>query len=62
MKAANSLNRPVVNTSKNGTCLNDHPQWIEAMARILRDEGHGWLTEGETARIAVPLAATMAAV
>jgi len=28
---------------KSGTCLNDHPKWIEAMARILRDEGHGWL-------------------
>ncbi len=30
---------------KNGTCLNDHPKWIEGMARILRDEGHGWLPE-----------------
>jgi ferrochelatase len=28
---------------KNGTCLNDHPKWIDAMARILREEGHGWL-------------------
>jgi len=28
---------------KNGTCLNDHPKWIEAMARIIRDEGQGWL-------------------
>ncbi len=28
---------------KNGTCLNDHPKWIEAMARIVRDEGAGWL-------------------
>ena len=28
---------------KSGTCLNDHPQWIEAMATILRQEGHGWL-------------------
>ncbi|MDY3562891.1 ferrochelatase [Gemmata sp. JC673] len=28
---------------KNGTCLNAHPKWIEGMARILRDEGHGWL-------------------
>ena len=28
---------------KAGTCLNDHPKWIEAMARIVRDEGHGWL-------------------
>ncbi len=29
---------------KSGTCLNDHPKWIEGMARILRDEGQGWLT------------------
>jgi ferrochelatase len=28
---------------KNGTCLNDHPKWIEAMGRILREEGTGWL-------------------
>ncbi len=28
---------------KNGTCLNDHPKWIEAMARILREEGTGWI-------------------
>ena len=28
---------------KNGPCLNDHPTWIEAMARIVRDEGAGWL-------------------
>lgn len=28
---------------KNGTCLNDHPMWIEAMARIVRDEGSGWV-------------------
>lgn len=28
---------------KNGTCLNDHPRWIDAMARILREEGTGWL-------------------
>jgi protoporphyrin/coproporphyrin ferrochelatase len=28
---------------KNGTCLNEHPKWIEGMARIFRDEGHGWL-------------------
>jgi len=27
----------------NGRCLNNHPKWIEAMARIIRDEGHGWL-------------------
>ena len=24
-------------------CLNDHPTWIDAMARIVREEGHGWL-------------------
>jgi len=28
---------------KAGTCLNDHPKWIEAMARIIRDEAHGWV-------------------
>ena len=28
---------------KAGTCLNDHPKWIEAMARIVRDEAHGWV-------------------
>lgn len=28
---------------KNGRCLNDHPKWIEAMAQMIRDEGHGWL-------------------
>lgn len=28
---------------KSGTCLNDHPKWIEAMARILREEGTGWV-------------------
>jgi ferrochelatase len=28
---------------KNGTCLNDHPKWIEAMARIIKEEGQGWL-------------------
>jgi ferrochelatase len=28
---------------KNGTCLNDHPKWIEGMDRIIRAEGHGWL-------------------
>lgn len=26
-----------------GRCLNDHPKWVEAMARILRDEAAGWL-------------------
>lgn len=24
-------------------CLNDHPRWIDAMERIVRDEGQGWL-------------------
>ena len=24
-------------------CLNDHPEWIDAMEQIVRDEGHGWL-------------------
>jgi ferrochelatase len=24
-------------------CLNDHPAWIEGMARIVRQEGQGWL-------------------
>jgi ferrochelatase len=30
---------------KNGTCLNEHPTWIEGMTRIIRDEGKGkgWL-------------------
>jgi ferrochelatase len=28
---------------KNGTCLNEHPKWIEGMARIVRDEGQGWV-------------------
>lgn len=28
---------------KNGTCLNDHPKWIEGMTRIIREEGTGWL-------------------
>ena len=27
----------------NGRCLNDHPKWIEALARIVRDEGQGWI-------------------
>jgi protoporphyrin/coproporphyrin ferrochelatase len=26
-----------------GPCLNDHPKWIDAMERILREEGQGWL-------------------
>ncbi len=29
---------------QNGTCLNDHPKWIEALARIVREEGQGWIT------------------
>lgn len=28
----------------NGRCLNDHPRWIEGMARIVRDEGQGWIS------------------
>lgn len=28
---------------KAGTCLNDHPVWIEAMASIIKEEGQGWL-------------------
>jgi ferrochelatase len=28
---------------KNGTCLNDHPAWITALAKIVREEGAGWL-------------------
>lgn len=28
---------------KNGTCLNDHPKWIDAMEQILREEGTGWV-------------------
>jgi protoporphyrin/coproporphyrin ferrochelatase len=28
---------------KNGTCLNDHPKWIDAIARIVREEGAGWV-------------------
>ena len=24
-------------------CLNDHPQWIAALAAILRGEGQGWI-------------------
>ncbi len=27
----------------NGRCLNDHPAWIGALARIVRDEGRDWL-------------------
>jgi len=26
-----------------GRCLNDHPTWIAALARIVRDEGRGWV-------------------
>ena len=26
-----------------GRCLNDHPAWIDAVVRIVRDEGRGWL-------------------
>jgi protoporphyrin/coproporphyrin ferrochelatase len=28
---------------KSGTCLNDHPKWIDALEAIVRDEGQGWL-------------------
>jgi ferrochelatase len=28
---------------KSGTCLNDHPKWIDALERILREEGQGWV-------------------
>ena len=28
---------------KSGTCLNDHPKWIDALERVLREEGNGWL-------------------
>jgi ferrochelatase len=24
-------------------CLNDHPAWIEAMTRLIREEGQGWI-------------------
>lgn len=27
----------------NGTCLNDHPRWLDALERIVREEGCGWL-------------------
>ena len=27
----------------NGRCLNDHPKWIDAMERIIRDEAGTWL-------------------
>jgi ferrochelatase len=27
----------------NGRCLNDHPAWIAALDRIVRDEAAGWL-------------------
>lgn len=30
---------------KSGTCLNDHPKWIDAMTQIVREEGQGWLPE-----------------
>jgi ferrochelatase len=34
----------------NGTCLNDHPQWIAALEQIVREEGQGWLPEGSYGR------------
>jgi ferrochelatase len=27
-----------------GRCLNDHPAWIAALARIVREEGSGWIS------------------
>jgi ferrochelatase len=30
-------------------CLNDHPAWIDAMEKILREEGFGWLPMSEQA-------------
>jgi protoporphyrin/coproporphyrin ferrochelatase len=27
----------------NGRCLNDHPRWIDALERIVRDEAGGWI-------------------
>ncbi|MSR29951.1 MAG: ferrochelatase [Gemmataceae bacterium] len=29
-------------------CLNDHPVWIQAMSQILREEGVGWLENGDS--------------
>lgn len=37
-------------TLYNGTCLNDHPQWIAALEQIIREEGCGWLTEENQGR------------
>ena len=28
---------------RSGRCLNDHPKWIDALERIVREEGNGWL-------------------
>lgn len=28
-------------------CLNDHPAWIDAMKKIIEDEGNGWLPESK---------------
>jgi ferrochelatase len=28
-------------------CLNDHPMWIDAMEKIIREEGQGWLPNPE---------------
>ena len=42
-KAAKSSEHAGGEHLKNGTCLNDHPRWIEAMTQILREEGQGWL-------------------
>lgn len=35
---------------QNGICLNDHPKWIEAMSKIVCDEGNGWLTSTPAAQ------------
>ena len=34
-RAARSSSTPAANTCRTGTCLNDHPKWIEAMNRIV---------------------------
>ncbi len=40
-------------------CLNDHPQWIDALEEIVREEGAGWLgapARGRGAEVAEPAA------
>jgi ferrochelatase len=34
-------------------CLNDHPAWIEAMRRLVVEEGQGWLPEDQGSRMEV---------